>query len=82
VSRDIPPDAMVVKAIQEALQEQGNPPPKIEKLIGKRKTGEDSLKYYFTYTSAVTNRRQIGSATVEKLDTHLWVVNERKIIQR
>ncbi len=82
VGRDVPPDSIVVKAIQETLQDQGSPPPKFDKLLGKRRLGDDSLKYFYTYTSAVANRKHVGSAIVEKLDTHIWVVNEKKVIEK
>jgi predicted type IV restriction endonuclease len=80
VSKDVPPDEVIMKAIETSQQRiPGATSLKVEKILGKRKMGDDVYTYYYTYSAGF---KATGSATVEKLDTNVWILNGQRAIQK
>jgi hypothetical protein len=69
VSKDFPPNELMVKTIQTRLEKRDT---KFGKLLGKRKTGEDS--YTYVYTFLMGNNPVVTSAEIQKLDTNIWLL--------
>jgi hypothetical protein len=69
VSKDIPPNELIVKTIQTRLEKRDT---KFGKLLGKRKSGEDNFAY--VYTILIGNSPVVTSAEIQKLDTNIWLL--------
>jgi hypothetical protein len=54
VSKDVPPDELIIKAIQSAMQKQGAPP-KFEKILVKEKAAKIVMHIIIRFLSEKTS---------------------------
>jgi hypothetical protein len=69
VSKNVPPDELVLTTIQTRLEKDKT---KFGKLLGKRKIGED--QYTYAYTIFIGNNPMVTAAEIQKLDTNIWLL--------
>jgi hypothetical protein len=79
ISKDVPSDGLVLKAAQTIIQ-QATQGAKAEKVIGKRKDGEDKYIYYLS--TAFMNHKSLRSVVVERLDTNIWIMDGKAVVQK
>jgi hypothetical protein len=86
VSKDVPPNEIIIKAVQSEIEKSKHIliSSKFEKIIGKYKEGDDAYVYFVSVVvsekGAMTGTprepyQKIEPVRIKKLDTNIWVLS-------